>query len=122
MNTIYENKADNFTFKINMQEGGAVEFIFVNRYGSDAFLTMDAEEAELFFNKLENLEETENLLADVGIYSRICSVHSDGEDLMIYRQKALYDCDACAYLFKEEVADLVACFWAFTRFEEAGEC
>tara|TARA_X000001382_G_scaffold98685_1_gene73096 strand:- start:222 stop:587 length:366 start_codon:yes stop_codon:yes gene_type:complete len=121
MNTLYENQTDEFTFRINMNQN-AIEFTFVNRYGSDIFLSMDLEESELFFNKLESLEETENLLADVGIYSRRCSIHSDGFDLMIYRQKALWDCDACAYLEAQEVNDLVGCFWAFTRFQEAGEC
>tara|TARA_Y100001973_G_C5188180_1_gene329198 strand:- start:1543 stop:1905 length:363 start_codon:yes stop_codon:yes gene_type:complete len=119
MNTIYQNTTEDFIFRITMLESGEIEFTFVNRYGSDTFLSMDLEEAELFFNKLENLEDTENLLADVGIYSRRCSVHSDGSDLMIYRQKALWDCDACAYLEEQEVSDLVGCFFAFTRFQEA---
>ena len=61
MNTIYKNQTEDFTFRITMNQE-AIEFTFVDRYGSDAFLTMDLEEAELFFNKLENLEETQDLL------------------------------------------------------------
>lgn len=120
MNTLYKNTTEDFIFTIIILD--TVEFIFVNRYGSDTFLSMDLEEAEIFFDRLGNLHSTEDFLKDIGVYSRRCSIESDGENLMIYRQKALWDCDACAYLEQEEVNDLVGCFFAFTRFQEAGEC
>lgn len=122
MNTLYKNTTEDFIFTINMLETGDIQFNIKNVAGSDTFLSMDSEESEIFFHRLENLWETEDLLADVGIYSRRCSVHSDGEDLMIYRQKPLWDSDACAYLFKEEVQDLINIYHNFLRFQEAGEC
>ena len=122
MNTLYQNNTDEFIFSINMLETGEIQFKIKNTAGSDTFFSMDSEEAELFFDRLENLWETEDFLSDIGILSRRVSIQSDGEDLMIYRQKPLWDCDACAYLFKEEVQDLINIYHNFLRFQEAGEC
>ena len=122
MNTIYQNNTDEFIFRIHMLQTGEIQFNIKNTAGSDTFLSMDSEEAELFFHRLENLWETEDFLSEIGILSRRVLIQSDGEDLMIYRQKPLWDSDACAYLFKEEVQDLINIYHNFLRFQEAGEC